>query len=171
MSKAGNLAAVLLILVTAMAERVGVASAELGCAAISDGAFLGSPLCTLVIPNSLLLRLYEEEKELLEGVNSCITGGLLSLDPTCSRLKNVLRKASSRLHCRKRNCKGSRDRARLREGVTHVLVGEGETLTVRGLQEDLQRKEVDYTSLLCYMMKELQREYIHVNNSQEKYKC
>ena len=51
-----------------------------------------------------------------------------------------------------------------------MLVGEGETLTVRGLQEDLQRKEVD-TSLLCYMMKELQREYIHVNNSQKKFKC
>ena len=38
---------------------------------------------------------------------------------------------------------------RLREGVTHVLVGEGETLTVRGLQEDLQRKEV---YILYYMM-------------------
>ena len=48
-----------------------------------------------------------------------------------------------------------------------MLVGKGETLTVRGLQEDLQRKEVDYTSLLCYMMKELQRKYIHVNNSQD----
>ena len=132
-----------------MAERVGVASAELGCAAIRDGAFLGSPLCTLVIPNSLLLRLYEEEKGLLEGVNSSITGGLLSLDPTCSRLQSVLRKAASRLHCKKRSCKGSRDRVRLREGATHVLVGEGETLTVRGLQKDLQRKEVYNYITVC----------------------
>ena len=60
---------------------VGVASGELGCAAISDGAFMG-PLCTLVIPNSLLLR-GEGLTGLLEGVNSCITG---ELDPTCSRL-------------------------------------------------------------------------------------
>ena len=116
-----------------MAERVGVASAELGCAAIRDRAFLGPPLCTLVIPNTLLLRLYEEEKGLLEGVNCCITGGLLSLDRTCSRLHSVLRKAGSRLHCKKRSCKGSRDRVRLREGVTHMLVGEGETLTVKDL--------------------------------------
>ena len=57
-----------------MAECVGVASAELGCAVISDGAFLGSPLCTPVIPNTLLLRLYEEKRGLLEGVNSSITG-------------------------------------------------------------------------------------------------
>ena len=132
-----------------MAERVGVVSVELGCAAIRDGAFLGSPLCTLVIPNSLLLRLYGEEKGLLEGVNSCITGGLLSFDPTCSRLQSALRKTVSRLHCKKRSCKGSRDRVRPREGATHVLVGEGETLTVRGLQKDLQRQEVHHYITVC----------------------
>ena len=127
-----------------MAECVGVASAELGCAVISDGAFLGRPLCTLVIPNTLLLRLYEEKRGLLEGVNSSITGGVLSLDPTCSRIQTALRKAASRLYSRKRNCKGSRDRTKLRDGKTHVLVGEGETITVRGLQEEIQRKEVRY---------------------------
>ena len=58
-------------------------------------------------------------------------------------------KAASRLHCKKRSCKGSHDRVRLREGVTHVLVGEGETLTVRGLQKDLQRKEVYNYITVC----------------------
>ena len=90
-----------------MAECVGVASAELGCAVMSDGAFLGRPLCTLVIPNTLLLRLYEEKRGLLEGVNSSITGGVLSLDPTCSRIQNALRKAANRLYSRKKSCKGS----------------------------------------------------------------
>ena len=120
-----------------MTERVGVASAELSCA-----AFSGVPLCTLVIPNTLLLQRYDEGKDLLEGVNSCITGGLVSLDPTCTRLQNVLRKAASRLYSRKKSCRGSRDRARLREGKTHVLIGEEEATTVGRLKEELQRKEV-----------------------------
>ena len=151
MSGAGKFAAVILIQIRLlciiqreMPECVGVASAELGCAVISDGAFLGRPLCTLVIPNTLLLRLYEEKRGLLEGVNSSITGGVLSLDPTCSRIQTALQKATSRLYSRKRSCKGSRDRTKLRDGKTHVLVGEGETITVRGLQEEIQRKEVRY---------------------------
>ena len=137
MSRAGNFAAVLRRVNTTMTERVGVASAELSCAA--NATFSGVPLCTLV---TLLLQLYDEGKDLLEGVNSCITGGLLSLDPTCTRLQNVLRKAASRLYSRKKSCKGSRDRVRLREGKTHVLIGEEETLTVVRLKEELQRKEV-----------------------------
>ena len=86
----------------------------------TDGAFLGSPLCTLVIPKTLFLRLYEEKRGLLEGVSSSITGGVLSLDPTCSKIQNALRKAASRLYSRKRSCKGSRDRTKLRDGKTRA---------------------------------------------------
>ncbi|CAI7996049.1 hypothetical protein GBAR_LOCUS1807, partial [Geodia barretti] len=60
---------------------------------------------------------------------------------TCTRIETAIRKAASRLHRRKRRCKGSRERDRLRDGETYVLVGEGETIQVRGLQEELQRKE------------------------------
>ncbi|CAI8041709.1 hypothetical protein GBAR_LOCUS23150 [Geodia barretti] len=80
-----------------MAERVGVAGAELaGTTALS--AFLGSPLCTLVLPNALLLRLYEEGKGYTAGVNTCISGQLLTLDSTCTRIETSIRKAASRLH-------------------------------------------------------------------------
>ena len=43
----------------AMAERVGVADAELAGTTTLKAHF-GFPLCTLVLPNALLLRLYEE---------------------------------------------------------------------------------------------------------------
>ena len=127
----------------AVAERVCVASATLGCSAIADGGFLGSLLCTLVIPNTLLLRLYDEGKGYVEGVNNCIAGGLLTLDPTCNRVASALRKAAGRLNGRKRRCKGSRDRDRVRDGKTHVLVGEGEAVTVRELQTEIQKQEVN----------------------------
>ena len=120
-----------------------------GCSAIGEGGFSGSPQCTLVIPNTLLLRLYEEGKGYVEGVNNCVARGLLTLNPTCSRIASALRKAASRLHGRKRRCKGSRDRDRLRDGETHVLVGEGEVLTARGLQEEVHKQEVNIIMLMC----------------------
>jgi hypothetical protein len=80
------------------------------------------------------------------------------LDPTCTRIETAIRKAASRLHRRKRRCKGSRERDRLRDGETYVLVGEGETIQVRGLQEELQRKEVHMKSLI--MMCKIQQEHI-----------
>ena len=61
---------------------------------MSDGAFLGRPLCTLVIPNTLLLRLYEEKRGFLEGVNSSITGGVLDI---ITRYPQKRRLASARI--------------------------------------------------------------------------
>lgn len=135
-----------------MAERVGVAGAELA-GTTATSTFAGSPLCTLVLPNALLLRLYEEGKGYTAGVNPCISGQLLTLDPTCTRLETALRKAASRLYSRKRRCKGSRERDRLKDGETHILVGEGETIKVKGLQEELQRKEVDIKSVTIICIK------------------
>ena len=120
----------------------------------TDGAFLGSPLCTLVIPKTLFLRLYEEKRGLLEGVSSSITGGVLSLDPTCSKIQNALRKAASRLYSRKRSCKGSRDRTKLRDGKAYVLVEEGEILTVRGLAgENLEEVSEKTGGCLCIIIR------------------
>ena len=126
-----------------MAEResVGVARAELAGTTALNG-FTGAPLCSLAIPNGLLLRLYEESSGYTTGVSSCISGQLLTLDPKCTRLESVFRKAASRLHSKKRACKGSRGRDRLREGETYVLVGQGEMIQVKGLQEELLRKQV-----------------------------
>ena len=119
-----------------MAEQVGVVSAEPACTTATS-TFAGSPLCTIMLLNALLLRLYKEGKGYMAGVNPCISGQLLTLDPTCIRLETALRKAASRLYSRKRRCKWSRERDRLKDGETHIPVGEGETIKVKGLQEEL----------------------------------
>lgn len=122
------------------AERVGVASSKLGCA--NSPSVSVSPICTLTIPNILLLRLHEEGNGYVAGVNSCIDGELLTLGTSCSRIETALRKAASKLIIRKKNCKGSRDRQQLKEGTTYVLVGKEETVSNKALHEELERKEV-----------------------------
>ena len=58
-----------------MEERVVVASSELGCSFTSHDAIPGSPVCTLVIPNTLLLRLHDKKSSCgyVGGVNACIS--------------------------------------------------------------------------------------------------
>ena len=63
-------------------------------------------------------------------MNACIKEHVVTLDMSCARLEAALRRVAGRLATRKRSCKGSRDRKRVTDGVTRVLVGEGETVLV-----------------------------------------
>ena len=119
-----------------------VAGAELGTSTTGHAAFSGTAVCTLVIPNSLLLRLHEEGQGYIFGVNSCITGQLVTLDNSSVRLHSALRRISGTLATKKRSCKGSQDRKKLSEGYTNLLVREGETLSVDSVSETLKRAEV-----------------------------
>ena len=93
-------------------------------------------MCTLVIPNSLLFHLHEEGNG---GINSCMSGHLVSLNPSCSRIESALRRIAGKLVTKRKNCKGSRDRQRLKDGNTNLLVGDGETMNI---QIVLERAEV-----------------------------
>ena len=96
-------------------------------------------MCTLVIPNSLLFHLHEEGNGYIRGINSCISGHLVSLNPSCSRIESALRRIAGKLVTKRKNCKGSRDRQRLKDGNTNLLVGDGETINI---QIVLERAEV-----------------------------
>ena len=85
-------------------------------------------MCTLVIPNSLLLHLHEDGNGYIQGVNSCISGHLVSLNPSCSRIESALRRIAGKLVTKRRNCKGSHARQKLKDGNTNLLVGDGETV-------------------------------------------
>ena len=79
-----------------MEHKVLVASSELVCSSTGHNAFNGSPLCTLVIPNSLLLKLHNIGSGYVESVNACITGKMVTLDVSCSRLESGLQKAAGK---------------------------------------------------------------------------
>ena len=115
---------------------VTVASAELGCSSTGAGVFSGTPLCTLVIPNSLLLQLHT--RDCIDHINKNIKGKVVTLDISCTRLEKTLQKLVGKVQSRMRRCKGSRDRKSLREAQTNVLVGVGETIAVEEVQEKLE---------------------------------
>ena len=89
-----------------MEKRVIVASSELGCSTTGNSGFTGSPVCILVIPNSLLFHLHEEGNGYIRGINSCISGHLVSLNPSCSRIESALRRIAGKLVTKRKNCKG-----------------------------------------------------------------
>ena len=116
------------ISVIRMAEKVVVAGIEVGCSSTGHNAFSGRPLCTLLVPHSLLLCLHDNGADnFTAGVNACIKEQVVTLDMSCARLKA---RVAGRLATKKKSCKGSRDRKRARDGVTRVLVGEGETVSM-----------------------------------------
>ena len=67
-----------------------MASAELGCSSTGAGVFSGTPLCTLVIPNSLLLLLHTHD--CIDHINKNIKGKVVTLDVSCTRLEKTLQK-------------------------------------------------------------------------------
>ena len=113
-----------------MEQVVNVAGADVGCQSTGQGVFTGVPLCTLVIPNSLLLQLHEKKTCYVDAVNTNIKGNAIELDRSCARLENSLQKIARKLYTKLRHCKGSRDRARVSSGFSNFLVGQGEAITV-----------------------------------------
>ena len=129
-----------------------MASAELGCSSTGAGVFSGTPLCTLVIPNSLLLLLHTHDY--IDHINKNIKGKVVTLDVSCTRLENTLQKLVGKVQSRMRRCKGSRDRKSLREAHTNVLVGVGETIAVEEVQEKLEVYKVlgcEWECIFCNM--------------------
>ena len=127
------------ISVIRMEEKVVVGGIEVGCSSTGHNAFSGSPLCTLLVPNSLLLCLHDNGADnFTAGINACIKEQVVTLDVSCARLEAALRRVAGRLATKKKSCKGSRDRKRVRDGVTRVLVGEGETVSVATMADFLQ---------------------------------
>lgn len=98
-----------------------------------DG-FAGVPLCTLHVPNSLLLDLYQSSDNVVERVNQHIKGQIVTLDPECARLTTSVRRTASKLANKMRRCSGSRGRDKIRGGTTEILVGTGETISVESVQ-------------------------------------
>ena len=84
-----------------------VASPEVGCSSTGHSAFTGSPLCTLVIPNTLLLQLHNNGSGYVEGVNACIAGKMVTLDTSCSRLELGLQRTAGKVFSKWKSCKGS----------------------------------------------------------------
>ena len=125
-----------------MEHKVVVASSEVGCSSTGHSSFNGSPLCTLVIPNALLLQLHDTGSGYVKGVNACITGKMVTLDTSCSRLQLGLQKTAGRVFSKWKSCKGSRDRVKLKVGSTNFMVGEGEIVSVESVQKELGRAEV-----------------------------
>ena len=129
-----------------------MASAELGCSSTGAGVFSGTPLCTLVIPNSLLLQLHT--RDCIDHINKNIKGKVVTLDVSCTRLEKTLQKLVGKVQSRMRRCKGSRDRKSLREAQTNVLVGVGETIAVEEVQEKLEVYKVlgcEWECIFCNM--------------------
>ena len=90
------------------------------------------------MPNSLLLCLHDNgANNFTAGVNACIKEQVVTLDMCCAQLEAALRRVAGRL-ATKKSCKGSRDRKRVRDGVTRVLAGVGETVSVAMMAYFLQ---------------------------------
>ena len=121
-----------------MDKQVTVASSEVALSSVGEGVFEGSPLCTLVTPNSLLLHLHANGNKYIGGINKAIKGKMVTLDESCTRLETTMKKVSGRLASQLRKCKGSRDRNRIRDGSTNFLVGVGETVVVEEVQQTLE---------------------------------
>ena len=117
---------------------VDVASADVGCKTTGNGVFLGVPLCTLMIPNSLLLQLHEKNGSYVEGISANIKGNIKNFDKSSARLESSVHKVAGKLSSKLKNCKGSRDRARTRGGFSNFLVGEGEVETISAATEHLK---------------------------------
>ena len=120
-----------------MEHSVEVASAELGLSSTGKGVFSRNAVCTLIIPNSLLLH-KERPAGYTAGVNKHIKEGIVTLDTSCDRLESALRRLAGKLVSKHASCKGSSYRKKVREGQTFLLVGEGETISVTRVTEDLQ---------------------------------
>ena len=118
---------------------VTVTGIEVGCSSTGHTAFAGSPLCTLVVPNCLLLCLHDNRADsFTAGVNACIKEQIITLDTSSTRLESALRRVAGRLATKKKSCKGSRDRKRVIDGVSKILVGEGETVSTARITNVLQ---------------------------------
>ena len=102
-----------------MEHTVKVASAELGLSSTGKGVFSRDPVCTLIIPNSLLLHLHKDRPAgYTTGVNKCIKEGIVTLDTSCDRLESSLRRLAGKVVSKHANCKGSSHR-KVREGQTN----------------------------------------------------
>ena len=122
-----------------MEEQLLVASADVGSSSTGEGVFSGTPLCTLVIPNTLLLRLHNSESgNIIAAINENIRENMVTLDTSCTQLEGALKRATGKLSARMKACKGSRDRRHAKEGSTNVMVGVGETIAHQELQHHLE---------------------------------
>ena len=120
-------------------EKKVVAGIEVSCSSTGHNAFCGSPLCTLLVPHSLLLCLHDNgADDFTAGVNACIKEQVVTLDMSSASLEAALRRVAGRLATKKGSCKGSCDGKRVRDDVTMVLVGEGETVSVATMADILQ---------------------------------
>ena len=89
-------------------------------------------------PTPLLLSLKEKGCGYVNGVNDHIQSKTVTLSTSCGRLESALQKIAGRLCSKLRQCKGSRDRAKVRSGSTNFLVGEGKTVTLEEATQPLQ---------------------------------
>ena len=114
---------------------VTVTGIEVGCSSTGHNVFSGSPLCTLVVPNCFLLCLHDNRADNFTArVNASIKEQIVTLDTSSTRLESALRRVAGRLASKKKSCKGSRDRKRVVDGVSKILVGEGETISTARIQ-------------------------------------
>ena len=79
----------------------------------------------------------------MDAVNKNIKGNLITLDSSCARLETALHKIAGKLSSKLRQCKGSQDRARIRNSHPHFLVGEGEAITAN------MDKQVGVRCMMC----------------------
>jgi len=100
------------------------------------------PLFSLEIPNSILLEARNEGTALIEAVNRFIDGNALTLDIDCARLHTSLRISAGKVATKVRNAKGSRERNKIRAGVTCVVVNDGEVLNTATLEQRLELAQV-----------------------------
>lgn len=99
-------------------------------------------VCTLEIPNGLLLTARDEGKCLIEQVNRHIMGNAVTLDVSCERVRTRLVRSAGQLASQFRMAKGSTKRSRIRDGVTCIAIHAGKTCNAADLAEKLELAEV-----------------------------
>ena len=106
-----------------------------------------------MIPNSLLLELHDNgSHRYITQVTQCIKGEVVSLDPNCKRLELALQRAASKLATRKKSCTGSRGRAQVKDGLTKILVGQGETVAVARVAAELEVRICQFVWTCCVLL-------------------
>ena len=99
-------------------------------------------LCSLEIPNTILLAAKGDGADIIEEVNKCIEGNAIFIDVDCVRLRTGLQISSGKLAMRMRKAKGLTEHRKIQQGVTSVVVNVGETVSIGDLQAKLEMVEV-----------------------------
>lgn len=96
------------------------------------------PLFSLEISNCILLDAKKEGTALTEAVNHATDNKAVTLDVDCARLQTSLRVSAGEVATKVRNAKRSREHSKICNGVTSVMVNDGEVLNTATLEQRLK---------------------------------